>query len=79
MRKKINTKSSTEAELVGVADVMPMVLWKIYFLEDQGYKVYGYYIFQHNQSIILLETNGRASGSKRTRHINIRHFLLLAD
>jgi len=26
-RQKLNTKSSTEAELVGVDDVMPMVLW----------------------------------------------------
>jgi hypothetical protein len=26
-RKKLNTKSSTEAELVGVDDVMPLVIW----------------------------------------------------
>ena len=36
-RQKINTKSSTEAELVGVNDVMPQVLWTRYFLEAQGY------------------------------------------
>jgi hypothetical protein len=32
-RQKLTTKSSTEAELVGVDDVMPMVLWTRQFLE----------------------------------------------
>ena len=36
-RQKLNTKSSTEAELVGVNDLMPQVLWTCYFLEAQGY------------------------------------------
>ena len=35
-RQKLNTKSSTEAELVGVDDVMPQVMWTRYFLEAQG-------------------------------------------
>ena len=37
--QKINTKSSTEAELVGVNDVLPPVLWTQFFLEAQGYDV----------------------------------------
>ena len=37
VRQRLNTKSSTEAELVGVDDVMPQVLWTKYFLEAQGY------------------------------------------
>jgi hypothetical protein len=75
-RQKLNTKSSTEAELVGVNDVMPQALWTRYFLEAQGYKVTDNVIFQDNQSAILLEKNGRASSSKRTRHINIRYFFV---
>ena len=35
-RQKINTKISTEAELVGMSDVMSQVLWTQYFMEDQG-------------------------------------------
>ena len=31
-RQKLNTKSSTEAELVGVDDMMPMVLWTRQFM-----------------------------------------------
>jgi hypothetical protein len=37
-RQKLNTKSSTEAELVGVNDVMPQALWTRYFIEAQGYR-----------------------------------------
>jgi hypothetical protein len=75
-RQKLNTKSSTEAELVAVNDVMPMVLWTRYFLNAQGYKVNDSKIYQDNMSSILLEKNGRASSGKRTRHINIRYFFI---
>jgi len=75
-RHKLNTKSSTEAELVGVNDVMPQVLCTRYFLEAQGYEVKDSIIYQDNQSAILLEKNGRASSGKRTRHINIRYFFV---
>ena len=74
IRQKLNMKSSTEAELVGMADVMPMLLWGRYILEAQGYDVKDTMIHQDNQSLILLEKNGRASSKKRTRHINIRYF-----
>jgi hypothetical protein len=69
-RQKLNTKSSTEAELVGVNDVMPQILWTRYFLEAQGYDIKDSITYQDNQSSILLEKNGRASSGKRTRHIN---------
>jgi hypothetical protein len=75
-RQKLNTRSSTEAELVGVNDVMPQVLWTRYFLEAQGYGVKDSVVYQDNQSAILLEKNGKASSSKRTRHINIRYFFV---
>jgi hypothetical protein len=75
-RQKLNTKSSTEAELVGVDDVMAQILWTKYFLEAQGYKINDSKIFQDNQSTILLAKNGKRSSSKRTRHINIRYFFV---
>jgi hypothetical protein len=31
-RQKLNTKSSTDAELVGVNAIMPQLLWTRYFL-----------------------------------------------
>jgi hypothetical protein len=61
MTKVINTKSSTEAELVGVNDVMPQILWTHHFLEAQGYGVSDSIIYQDKQSAVLMEKNGRAS------------------
>ncbi len=33
-------------------------------------------LYQDNKSALLLETNGRASSSKHTRHIKIRYYLV---
>ena len=75
-KQKLNTRSSTESELIGVDDMMPSILWSRYFLEAQGYKVNDNIIFQDNQSTMLLERNGKASSSKRTKHINVRYFFI---
>ena len=74
-KQKLNAKSSTEAELIGVDDVMPQILWTRYFLEAQGYKVVENIIMQDNISAIKLEQNVKASSSQNTKHINIRCFL----
>ena len=75
-RQNINTKSSTEAELVGVDDGMAIIIWMQHFLEAQGYKATDNILYQGNQSAMLLEKNGWGSSGKRTRHINIllRHW-----
>ena len=39
IRQKINTKTSTEAEMVGVSDLIGQVLWTRSFLEEQGHNV----------------------------------------
>ena len=75
-KQKLNTQSSTESEVVAVDDCMPAICWTRYFLEDQGYGVNDTIVFQDNQSAILLEKNGKASSSKRTKHINIRYFFI---
>ena len=70
------TSSSTEAELVGVAESMPKILWCRYFMESQGCIVEDVYIYQDNQSTILLEKNGMKSVGKGTRHIKIKYFFV---
>ena len=75
-KQKLNTRSSTESELVGVDDMMPIIIWTWYFLLSQGYGIVENLLLQDNKSSILLERNGRASSSKRTRHINIRYFFV---
>jgi hypothetical protein len=37
IRQKINTRSSTETELVGADDMMPQIMWTNYFMNAQGY------------------------------------------
>jgi hypothetical protein len=75
-RQKMNTRSSTEAELVGVNDAMALILWTRHFLEAQGYSVEKNVVYQDNESAILLERNGRQSSTKRTRHLEIRYFFV---
>ena len=55
---------------------MSHLLWTRYFLEAQGYDINDCIIHQDNKSAILLEQNGRASSSKRTRHINTRYYFI---
>ena len=73
-KQKINTKSSTESELVGMAEYIPYNLWLLMFLEQQGYGIKNNVIYQDNQSAMLMEKNGRNSCTGNSRHINIRYF-----
>ena len=57
-KQKLVTRSSTEAKLVAVNDIMPQLLWARYFLEEQGYGVETSQLYQDNLSAILLEKNG---------------------
>jgi hypothetical protein len=61
---------------VGADDFMPAICWTHYFTEAQGYGVKDSVLFQDKKSSILLEKNGKASRSKRTKHINIRYFFI---
>jgi hypothetical protein len=74
-KQGINTRSSTEAEVVGVDDAIGPLLWARLFLREQGY-AQDNILMQDNQSAIKMETNGRASAGKRSRHINIRYFFV---
>ena len=67
-KQKINTKSSTEAELVGVEDAMIFVMWMKHFFESQVRSIIvnsplkplrsDVAIEQDNTSAIQLERNG---------------------
>ena len=52
-KQKLNTRSSTEAELVGVDDFITKVLWTQLFMEEQGYEIERNVLFQDNKSAIL--------------------------
>jgi hypothetical protein len=83
-KQKLNTKSSTEAEVVATSDMLGQMLWTLYFLQGQGYDVMtkdtpkkiANKLYQDNTSAIRLQENGKMSSSQRTRHINIRYFFI---
>ena len=71
--QKLNTKSSTEAELVGLSDASNQPIWTRHFLIDQEYQDKPAIIYQDNKSTIQLISNGQ-SNSECTRHVDIRYF-----
>ena len=76
IKQNLNTKSSTESELVRVDDLLTQVIWTQYFLKEQGYIIHNNVIYQDNQSTIILEKNSRQSISKSMRHINITYYII---
>jgi hypothetical protein len=75
-KQNINTRSSTEAELVGGDDAMGPLIWTDNFLRYQGYNPMSM-MYQDNMSAILLEKNdGCKSAGKHSCHLNIRYFFI---
>ena len=75
-KQKLNTKSSTESELVEVSEYLPYNIWLINFLKYQGYIIKNNVVYQDNQSAIRMEINGRNSCTGNSRHIDIRYFFV---
>ena len=73
-KQKLNTKSSTEAEVVGASDYLPNTIWMQNFLREQGYELNESVYHQDNESAMKLEKNGRSSAGQKSRHIDIRFF-----
>lgn len=73
-KQKLNTKSTTESELVGVSEYLPYDLWQVNFFGAQGYDIRNNYIYQDNESAIKMEINGRNSCTGNSRHVDIKYF-----
>ena len=65
----MNTRSSTEAEVVAPDD-SPMI-WTQLFLKAQGYPVKENILYQDNKSAMLLKTNRFKSAGKCSHFLNI--------
>ena len=75
-KQKLNTKSSTETEVVGASDYLSYTVWTKKFFQEQGYKIKRSIYYQDNESAIKLESNGWRSKGERSRHIDIRYFFI---
>ena len=85
-KRKIDTKSSTEVEWVGIDDVLTFVMWMKHFFKSQleqinqdlklknlGKEI----IIEHNNtSAIQLKRNRWKSSNKCTKYINVRYFYI---
>jgi hypothetical protein len=72
-KQKIVTKSSTEAELVGMSDTASQAIYLRNFIIAQGYDIGPAILYQDNMSCMALIKRG-GPASERSRHIEIRHF-----
>ena len=70
-KKFKGSRAGWSRQLVGIH-----ILWARYFMQEQGYKMDASLLYQDNMSAILLETNRRASSSKRTKHIKVKCYLI---
>ena len=77
-KQKLNMKSSTETELVGVIEYLLYHFWLINFLKLQGVAIDRKLLLQGNQSAIRMERNGWNSCTGNSSHIDI-HFFFVYD
>ena len=75
-KQKLNTKSSTETEVVAASDYRPYNIWLRHFMEAQGYPLISNIFHQNNQSAMKMEKNGRNLCTGNSRQIHIRHFFI---
>ena len=73
-KQKLNTRSTTESELVGLSEYLPYDLWQFNFFKEQGYDIRNNIIYQDNQSTIKMAINGRNSCTGNSRHVDIKYF-----
>lgn len=73
-KQKLNTKSSTKAQLVGASDYLSNGIWLQNFMTAQGYPPRTHWLIQDNESAIKMEKNGQCSMSQRSRHIDSCYF-----
>ena len=72
-KQKLVSKSSTEAEVVGLSDGLSTILWVSLWLQAQGYDIRPVIVYQDNQSTLSLMKAGKKPNQK-TKHQEIRYF-----
>ena len=73
-KQRLNTKSSTEGEIVGVSNFLPNMMCVSMFLEAQGFTLEENILYQDNESAMRIVLYGKRSCSAKTKHMNHRYF-----
>ena len=70
----MNTRSSTETEVVGTSEYLSKHIYFEMFMEAQGYKLKSNILAEDNESTIRMSKNGRESCTSNSKHIAIKYF-----
>ena len=73
-KQRINTRHSTEGELVAMHDFLDHILWLAQILEWWGYPQGTIPIYQDNTSTITIAYMGKGSSHSHTRYIAVKYF-----
>ena len=73
-KKKLITKSSTEAKLAVVGDYLTYNSWICFLIVAQRYEIKQNILFQDNQSTIKMGKTGQEYCTENSRHIDICYF-----
>jgi hypothetical protein len=73
-KQKMNTRSSTDCELVGTSEGLPKNIYFEMFMEEQGYKLESNVLAKDNESEIKILKNGRDSCTSNMKHVAIKQF-----
>jgi len=73
-KQKLVSRSSTEAELVSLADAASDTLWILKLLRFLGIKCDSATVYQDNKSTIFMAENGESSATGNSKHIDVRFF-----
>ncbi len=76
LKQKVNSRSSPEAQLIGTDDIISKILWTKRFIQNQGFEVNANIVYRDNTSSMKMETDGKESADKRTRHFDIKYFYI---
>lgn len=73
VKQQINTKSSSESELIAVSDMASNVIHARNFMIAQGFPQKPTVVYQDNMSTLTMIERG-SGNSDKSKHINIRNF-----
>jgi hypothetical protein len=74
-QQNLNTKRSTEVEIVGATNYLTSSIWSKMFMQSKGHIITTNAFEQDNVSTIRLENNGCNSAGNPSRHIDMHYFL----
>ena len=74
-KQKLNCKSSTEAELIALSDMLSPILWMKNLMSKMNRGTPKVTVREDNMSVIAMVKRGKST-NERTRHIKLRYFFI---